>query len=356
MLNLYNSGFPFDNDNNYIMLNCFKHQPNIDIISASENKPGLYISAHDIPEIPSTIKYCQIYCKAIHYKNLILPNTLEYLQLQLLFSDIFNNDILDCITIPTSIKSLSIMLDNDTNTIVDYNSANNVNNAVKRLLNNTNFKIPKNIEYLKINFQLPNIEEYTNLKVLVLDASQNTQFNEPLDNLPASLEWLEIGSLQFNHPLTNLPPGLKVLIFAQNRIWNYYDGYRHSLDRLPSGLEVLHFPDFCSQQNEIYLANFENLPPFLKILAIPQVMPDDINYDCLPDSIEILEWPAFRKCYQKISRFPANLKKIKCQKFKCDHCYVHGINNQDHDNDEKNKIIKYFENMHFIIEDVFDYY
>ena len=134
-----------------------------------------------------------------------MPNTLEYLKLQLLLSDIFNNDILDCITIPTSIKSLSIILDNDIpDTIVDYNSANN---AVERLLNNTNFKIPKNIEYLNINFHLPNIEEYTNLKVLVLNAFQNTEFNEPLDNLPASLEWLAIHSLQFNHPLTNLPPG-----------------------------------------------------------------------------------------------------------------------------------------------------
>ena len=71
-----------------------------------------------------------------------------------------------------------------------------------------------------------------------------------------------------------------------------------------------------------------------------------MNYDCLPDSIEILEWPAFRKCYQKVSRFPANLKKIISS-------YID--DDDDDENNKINKIIKYFENAHFIIKDYFDY-
>ena len=342
MLDLYNSGFAFDNDTNYIMLDS--DNPNIDIISINKiDTPGLDIYLdktnleHCIPEIPSTIKYLRLNCRAFHYTNLILPSTLEYLQLIVSLSDILDYNILDFITLPTSIKSLSISIILDSDNIENQND-NLINDAVEKLLNNINFKIPKNIEYLKINFHLPNIEEYTNLKVLVLDSFQNTKFNYQLDNLPATLEWLEIHSLQFNQPVNNLPSGLKVLIFGQNRIWNYHDGYQHSLDGLPSGLEVLHFPECCSLEGIKYLATFENLPPTLKILLIPRIMLSDMKYDCLPDSIEILKWAEFRKCYKNVSRFPANLKKIKC----------HIDSNSD---DEKNKILKYFENMPFIIED-----
>lgn len=342
MLDLYNSGFAFDNDNNYIMVDS--DYPNIDIIYIKEfNTPGLDIFFnktnldHCIPEIPSTIKYLRLNCRAVHYKNLIWSSTLEYLQLILSLSDILDDNILDFITLPSDIKSLSISIIQDPDNI-QYQDDTTINDQVEKLLNNINFKIPKNIEYLKINFQIPNIEEYTNLKVLVLDGCENTEFNYPLDNLPASLEWLEIHSLQFNQPLENLPAGLKVLIFRQNRIWNYHDGYQHSLDGLPSGLEVLHFPESCTPEGIKYLATFENLPPTLKLLRIPRVMVADMNYDCLPDSIEILEWFEFRGVYDKVSRFPANLKKIKC-------------NFDSNSNDEQNKILKYFENMPFIIED-----
>ena len=341
MLDLYHSKFAFDDDNNYIMLDG--DNSILDIISAS--KPGLDIFLdytnleHCIPEIPLSIKYIRLHCQALHCKNLILPSTLEYLQLHLSLSDICNNNILDSIILPTSIKSLSIILNNDIpeNDIPEpiENSVNNpITNAVDKILNNNNFKIPKNIEYLKINFQLPNIEEYTNLKVLVLDDNSSVEYNYPLDNLPASLEWLEIQTCSFNQPLDNLPPGLKVLIFGQSRIWNYFNGYMHSLDGLPSGLEVLHFPECLSREGERYMATLEHLPSSLKILRIPQYMPDNMNYNCLPDSIEILEWNSFGKYYRKISRFPANLKKIMSDKY----------------DSENINMLKYFEKMQFAIE------
>jgi hypothetical protein len=342
MLNLYYSRFAFDYDYNYIMLNS--DNPNIPIISIkNSNKPGLDIYLdetkleHCIPEIPSTIKYLRLNCRAFHYNNLIFPTALEYLKLHLLVYDIFKSDILDCITLPASIKSLSIILDYEMlDTIVDDNT---ITEAVAKIMNNTNFKIPKNIEYLEINFHLPNIEEYTNLKVLEISDFQNHEFNEPLDNLPESLEWLSIHPLGFNRPLANLPSGLKVLIFAEIRTGNGFDGYQHSLDELPSGLEILEFPEFCSSKRMKCLATLENLPPALKILRIPSNMPYDMNYNCLPNSIELLEWRAFRQCY--LSRIPANLKKIVV-------CI-------DEDDDEDNKMIKYFENKHIIVQDFLDY-
>jgi len=345
MLNLYKSGFAFDSDDNYIPLDDDDGAEQIEQIILT-SKPGLDIQLDSsilvIPIIPSSIKYLRLDCSATYYKNLILPSTLEYIHLHLSLQDIFKNDILDYIKLPTTLKSLSIILDDDMpqDTIMDYDE-DPIADAVSKLINNLNFKIPKTIEYLKVNFQLPNIEEYTNLKILILDGFQNTEFNYPLDNLPASLEWLAIHSLQFNQPLANLPPNLKVLIFGQNRIWNYYDGYHHSLDGLPPSLEVLHFPECMSLDGKQYLANLMNLPPSLKILGIPRVMPDDMNYDCLPDTIEIIEWLEFRQCYTQVSRFPANLKKIRC----------HFDSNND---DEKEKIITHFENMPFIIEDYLD--
>jgi len=345
MLDLYNSGFAFDDDNNYIMLDS--DNSTLDIIST--NKPGVDIFLdytnleHSIPEIPSTIKYLRINCRAFHYKNLILPSTLEYLHLQLSLSDIFKNNILDCIILPTSIKSLSIVLANDisANDIPDTID-NLLSNVVDKLLNNdnNNVKIPKNIEYLKINFELPNIEEYTNLKVLVLESYHNNTINYPLDNLPASLEWLEINSFLFNYPLDNLPSGLKVLIFSQNRIWNYCNGYMHSLDGLPSGLEVLHFPENLSLEGNKYIATLENLPSSIKILRIPKYMPDNMNYNCLPDSIEILEWSEFGKYYKKISRLPSNLKKIISNVY-CN---------------ENINMLKHFENMQFTFEFTTEFY
>lgn len=337
MLELYKSGFTFDYDYNYILLdedNYIKKQiiltskPGVDIQLNSEN---LNSSIPLILVIPLSIKYLRLDCLASYYKNLILPRTLEYIHLHLSLHDIFKNNILDYIRLPTNLKSLSIILDNDIPDTINYDK-----NAISEILNNINFKIPKTIEYLKVNFRLANIEEFTNLKILILDGFQNSEFNEPLNNLPTSLEWLEIHSLEFNQPLANLPPNLKVLIFGQNRIWNYYDGYYHSLDGLPSSLEVLHFPECMSLDGKQYLANLINLPSSLKILRIPRVMPNDMNYDCLPDTIEIIEWFEFRKCYKQISRFPANLKKILC--------YFDNINNDE-------KIKKYFENMYFNIVD-----
>jgi hypothetical protein len=40
-------------------------------------------------------------------------------------------------------------------------------------------------------------------------------------------------------------------------------------------------------------------------------MPKDINYNCLPDSIEIMEWNNFHDCYKEIIKFPTSLNKIK---------------------------------------------
>jgi hypothetical protein len=78
-------------------------------------------------------------------------------------------------------------------------------------------------------------------------------------------------------------------------------------------------------------ANLESLPPNLKILRIPKYMPDNMNYDALPDGIEIIEWDDFYYRYKEINRFPASLKKIKM---------AHG----------NKKILEYFTDVSFQLE------
>jgi hypothetical protein len=333
-----------------------------------DNKPGLDICFDDsnlddkLPRVPEHIKYIKLSCEPIHYVDipkLLSSSSLEFVKITMPLSGIFNHNMLDYIKLSKSIKALALHLCND-NTDEDTNEDTNedananadanddadrdinkkIQDAVDLMINKS--IIPRDIEYLLINFNLSNINEYTNLKTLVISASENTEYNYSLDNLPESLEWLEIHPMGFNQPVNNLPANLKVLIFSQNRIWNYYNGYQHSIDNLPPSLEVLYLPEFLiwnenkvdetySQSCQSNQSILENLPPNLRILNISEFMPDNINYNSLPDSIEIIHWRNFPDCYKEITRFPTNLKKIQII----------------YDNDE---IEQYFNNAPFTIE------
>ena len=316
-----------------------------------DNKPGLHIWFNDsnlddkLPHIREHIKYIQLSCEPIHYVDipkLLSSSSLEFVKITMPLSGIFNHNMLDYIKLSKSIKALDLnFFNDDPNADADEDAARDSNKKIQDAVDLMIKKsiIPRDIEYLEINFQLPNIEKYTNLKTLVISAFQNTEYNYSLDNLPVSLEWLEIYPMGFYQPVNNLPANLKVLIFGQNRIQNYYNGYHHSVDNLPPSLEVLYLPEFLiwdeNKVDETYnLSNhsiLENLPPNLRILSIPEYMPDNINYNSLPDSIEIIFWYWFEKCYRKISRFPTSLKKIQIA----------------YDNDE---LEQYFNNASFIIE------
>jgi len=344
MLELYQTGFPFDDDDKYILLdgdiNNLQQLQDNNIQENSKIGLDIHLDSSELDKIlviPQHIKYLRFQCHELHYDNLILPDTLEYIKLDISLYSFIKNFKEKQIKLPKSLKSLTLIIDNP-----DASIRKSINEVIEHIYS-TQKDIITNLEYLRINFHISEIHKFTNLKVLFLDGFQNTEWNEPLDTLPPYLEWLEIHSLQFNHPLNNLPAGLKVLIFGQNRIWNYYDGYQHPLDNISPSLEVLHFPECCSIEGSSYLAasSFENLPPSLKILRIPKIIPDETNFNCLPDSIETLEWYEFRKHYKQISKFPANLKKI--------------IAYLDDDNTE---FLEYIEKMQFpfIVKDFFEEY
>ena len=342
----YRKKLEFLNEENYNMIN------DGNVYEFTEQKPGLNIYfdksnlADKLPHIPDYIKYLVLRCEPVHYPDiprLLASKYLTYVKLEMTLSGILHHNLLDYIKFPPSIKSLTLTLDDD----IEYDHLDRMPQAPDEVIENAvkmiqaKSIIPSDIEYLKINFHLANIHEYTSLKVYIIDDFQNNEYNYPMANLPPMLEWLEILPIKFNQPLLNLPSNLKVLIFAQNRIWNYYDGYKHSLDNLPIPLEVLYFPECMSLEGISYKATLEHLPPNLKILHIPELMPENMNYNSLPDSIEILEWPGFYNHYKNITRFPASLKTIKIKTRS-------RSNNYNDDNDVE--IQNYFKDATFTIE------
>jgi hypothetical protein len=59
-------------------------------------------------------------------------------------------------------------------------------------------------------------------------------FDQPINNLPSSIETLKIGHT-FNQPIDNLPGSIKYLIFSEHGSFN------QSVDYLPSSIEKIEF-------------------------------------------------------------------------------------------------------------------
>jgi len=107
-----------------------------------------------------------------------------------------------------------------------------------------------------------------NILVLVI---KNNLFNYPLENLPLSLESLTISAenvifnlniCKFNHPLNMLPVGLKRLCI------NGLTSFNHSLDDLPPTLEFLEiFEMFLSDENYLLIKEIPNLLYFPSMIG-----------------------------------------------------------------------------------------
>jgi hypothetical protein len=282
--------------------------------------------------IPEHIKYLVLDCPARYYTNLFLPSDLEYIKLYITTSMICDN-ILEYIKLPITVKSLTILLSNDLvhdidDTILSHLTPRTRNVKIstdeKNLMiafNKLNKFIPKIVEYLEINFNISDYGSYKSLKTLIIRSEPRDFYPElqPLDNLPESLQWLDIHHPDFNHALNNLPSNLKFLRVGQGRISTFTRCYKYNLDMLPISLEVLFFPENDKHYSYVdgynYDYSLDNLPTNLKILNIPEYIYEGTNFNNLPDSIEILEWSEFDKYHKYITRFPKNLKEIQVSRW-----------------------------------------
>lgn len=142
--------------------------------------------------------------------------------------------------------------------------------------------LPSGLEYLGIDIQ--NKGDIYNGEITNEDRDNKYHFNEPINNLPASLEELYITSLSFDQPLDNLPPNMKILVIKS-------DEFNQSIDNLPIGLEILIIDkNFMDNTNNIKL---DNLPPKLKHLY---VICDKIIYtkELLPATLERISLPDYQ--------------------------------------------------------------
>lgn len=96
--------------------------------------------------------------------------------------------------------------------------------------------------------------------------SINSEFNQPLNNLPSCLQHLELYDA-FNHPLDNLPYGLRTLLINAD--------FNHPLDNLPASLEHL-------QIRGEFNHPLDNLPQGLKKLEILEIYDFDGPTTCNP--------------------------------------------------------------------------
>ncbi len=207
---------------------------------------------------------CEIAC---------LPSKLEYVS----FGEAFGleNNIKD---LPDSIK------------VLIFSNNSNINYDIE--------KLPKSLEMLKMGTRFNskiNFENCENLKELLFPGL--SFYNNPLDNLPESLEKILLGE-KYSHPIDNLPPGLKYLEF---NMWNEeFDfqmenlpsglthlflgcGFNQNLDYLPAGLEVL-----VIQKHNRFNKELNNLPVGLKILYIGSECRFNNELDNLPGGLEYL--------------------------------------------------------------------
>lgn len=327
MVELLNKGFDFKNNENYAILkyNNFENKYLVDEID-DPKATGLIILhsdltlnqikninnnisdfdvVHDLTDIPKHIKYLRIDSSPTKY---IFPDTLEYIEMEITLSkpedniSRIENSFLKTIKWPTALKALNILFQKYN--IFDTLSNEEINEKCLKI------PIPRNLEYLRVNYYIPNIHEFTNLKTYIIDSHDNEDWDYSVDSLPPTLEWLDIMPYHFNQPLDNLPANLKILKFGQNRIWNIVEGYTHRIDNLPIRLEVLYFPECITLDGTPNCIDIDNLPPNLKILYIPRYIPKNMDFNCLPDSIEIINWYNFIEHCEQITKYPANLKKI----------------------------------------------
>lgn len=203
-----------------------------------------------IPELPDNIK------------SIIINNVREKLEFKLpQYLEILNiyscDNYYKVSEFPKTLKSLSWFC----KTI----------NGVKTSLN----ILPDWIEELCISipFTCYDLSHFKNLKIFKI---MDTKFNQSLDCLPNTLEYLEINCNVYDQPLDNLPIFLKELRINSK--------YIQLLDYLPSNLKKLTLLNYCGK-------SLDHLPNNLEYLLIGyQNNFNNLILNNLPDSITTIEF------------------------------------------------------------------
>lgn len=169
-----------------------------------------------------------------------------------------------------------------------------------------------------------NVNKYTNLILLIIDGCGT--FNDPLINLPSTIQSIKIFSdefnqtldylpksllsldilyrntfskAQFNQPINNLPKTLKSLYID-------IDNFNQSLDYLPNDLQKLKIKNTLQFNQPI-----DKLPRSLISLELLYCDAFDQSINNLPENLQSLMIHHCVKFNQKINKLPQNLKSLR---------------------------------------------
>ena len=228
-----------------------------------------------------------------------LPQSLKILKISCNFNEEFEN-LFICGELPKSLESLTF--GEDFNQRVNFllltsleslTFGEDFNQPVDGLLPESLKHLSFGCDYPFYNSNLLKFIEYDRMGLLgrITDVNMKcySKFNQPVENLPKSLESLTLG-YNFYQRANNLPQSLKHLKF----------GYKYvSVDNLPTSLETLILAD-------MYSGRVDNLPDSLKILVTGEEYYEPV--DNLPPHLEVLilgnryDWP--------VDNLPQSLKYL----------------------------------------------
>jgi len=196
-------------------------------------------------------------CVRTNYENIEIPNHIEYLEMDVFATDVILYKILDKIHIPKDLKGLCLIVNHrlggDCNTNADaiYYSPSLKEKISLNLLALLNDFIPSTIEYVKANFKIYNrpwnsnsnsLDKFNKLRCLVIDDSNNDNIvsNDLLSYLPVSLKYLSIPCMCIYKEISldNLPNSLEYLEI-NNKFTTLGYIYAMSLFRIPDSLRTI---------------------------------------------------------------------------------------------------------------------
>jgi len=181
------------------------------------------------------------------YLNSLLQNNPKRYKIKKVFYNGFsynNKPVIENYTITNfHVYNLSYIPENKNHVYalkLDYNCNDNVDNLpenIRVLFLGQQFQ--QKIDYLPCNLLKLTIWGIFNNEINHLPKTlqslifQNySYFNQPIDNLPDGLEYLELGH-SFNQSVDKLPPNLKILKFGYC--------FNQDVDKLPQSLKEIHF-------------------------------------------------------------------------------------------------------------------
>lgn len=192
--------------------------------------------------------------------DIIKSNFDEFIEISkncdtIILGEIFSSDISK---IPPNIKNIFF----ENNMFDIFNKEIQFPYGIKKIRFGDNFNypldnLPSSLEELEFSQDSQFNQLIDNLPCMIKKITFGKYFNAPLNNLPPNLEYLSIQSDIFSFKLNNIPTGLKYLYFSSNSSYSY----DKIIEGFPEGILEIGYPFE-------YNYEIDNLPKSIKIVRV----------------------------------------------------------------------------------------